>query len=203
SVMSPVVYDDLRASYRRCGLGGVKLAFVYPLDPAPGPAFLSPEMLHLVGHAARRGRDLGLRVDLTLGSGWSYGGAHVPTELAAQQLRWEQRPVGPAAQRVPIGDRWPGERLVGAYLAEGVEGPVDYQPVETDGQELVLPAGAGPRTLLLAVAGPTGQQGKRAANGAEGPVLDHYSAEAIAHHLREVGAPLLAAAEAKNRTARR
>src|SRR5699024_8610113 len=84
---------------------------------------------------------------------------------------------------------------------EGVEGPVDYQPVETDGQELVLPAGAGPRTLLLAVAAPTGQQVKRAANGAEGPVLDHYSAEAIAHHLCEVGAPLLAAAGAENITA--
>ena len=201
--MSTADIDDQLASMHRSGLGGVELAFVYPLDPAPGPAFLSQEMLHLVGHAARRGRDLGLRVDLTLGSGWSYGGAHVPPELAAQRLWWDQRTIGPGAARLRIGSRWPQEHVVAAYVGEGSpgEGPEDYQQVELTGAEVVVPPGAGPRTLLLAVAGPTGQQVKRAANGAEGPVLDHYSAEAIAHHLRAVGEPLLAAAGAKNITA--
>jgi len=201
--MTTADIDDQLTSMHRSGLGGVELAFVYPLDPRPGPAFLSEEMLHLVGHATRRGRDLGLRVDLTLGSGWSYGGAHVPPALAAQRLWWDQRTIGPEAVRLPIGNRWPEEQVVAAYIGEGSpgEGPGDYQQLELTGAELVVPPGAGPRTVLLAVAGPTGQQVKRSANGAEGPVLDHYSAEAIGHHLREVGEPLLAAAGAENITA--
>ncbi len=201
--MTTAQIDDQLTAMHRCGIGGVELAFVYPLDPRPGPAFLSPQMLHLVGHAARRAHELGLRVDLTLGSGWSYGGAHIPTALAAQRLWWDQRSLGPAAQRVPVGARWPTEHLVAAYLAEGAaeERPVDFRPVPVDGDEVAVPAGAGPRTLLLALAGPTGQQVKRPASGAEGPVLDHYSAEAIAHHLQQVGEPLLAAAGPENVTA--
>ncbi|WP_460797715.1 glycosyl hydrolase [Microbacterium sp. GXF0217] len=63
-----------------------------------------------------------------------------------------------------------------------------------DGNEVLLPKGAGPRTLVVATAGPTGQLVKRAADGAEGPVLDHYSREAVEHHLRTMGETLLRAA---------
>ena len=59
-----------------------------------------------------------------------------------------------------------------------------------------IPAGAGPRLVLLAYAQLTGQNVKRAALGAEGPVLDHYSAAAARHHLRHVGDPLLDAVPA-------
>ena len=62
------------------GIGGVELAFVYPQvldDPAKGlvnEPFLSGPMLDNVAYAASEGRRLGLRVDVTLGSGWPYGG---------------------------------------------------------------------------------------------------------------------------------
>ncbi len=45
--------------------------------------------------------------------------------------------------------------------------------------------------MLLAYARLTGQNVKRAALGAEGPVLDHYSAAATEAHLRAVGVPML------------
>ena len=50
--------------------------------------------------------------------------------------------------------------------------------------------------MLLAYAQLTGQNVKRAALGAEGPVLDHYSAAAARHHLRHVGDLLLDAVPA-------
>ena len=55
------------------GLGGVEAAFVYPLSPVDTP-FGSEKFLGDVRHAARSAHDLGLRFDLTLGSGWSFGG---------------------------------------------------------------------------------------------------------------------------------
>jgi hypothetical protein len=47
--------------------------------------------------------------------------------------------------------------------------------------------------VLLAVSSPTGQNVKRAAVGAEGPVLDHCSRVATEAHLRAVADPILAA----------
>src|SRR5699024_11105523 len=52
--MSTADIDDQLASIRRSGLGGLELAFVYPLDPAPGPAFLSPDVLPLAGPGRHR-----------------------------------------------------------------------------------------------------------------------------------------------------
>ncbi|GAA1659203.1 glycosyl hydrolase [Glycomyces endophyticus] len=195
--------DDQLESMARAGIGGVEAAFVYPLAPAQPHAFGSPPFLALVGHAARRARSLGLRFDLTLGSGWSYGGAHVPAPLAAQRLRWEERPIGPHAARLHLPGRWPGDRPVAAFLADGAPGEHDgaFAPLELDGDDAAVPPGRGPRTLLLATAGPTGQQVKRSSTGAEGPVLDHYSHAATAHHLAAVAEPLLEAAGAEHVTA--
>ena len=195
--------DDQLASMHRSGIGGVEVAFVYPLGPDPGPEFCSPEHLDLVGHAARRAGELGLRFDLTLGSGWSYGGAHVPTELAAQRLHWDVRGIGPEALRMPLGARWSGESVVAAYVADGAPGERDlgWELLEIVGEELLVSAGTGPRVVLLAIAGPTGQQVKRSAAGAEGPVLDHFSRAATEHHLQSVAEPLLAAAGPEQVTA--
>ena len=58
-----------------------------------------------------------------------------------------------------------------------------------------LPATEGNKTqkVLWFISSRTGQQVKRAAVGAEGFVLDHFSKEAIEHHLQSVADPLMAA----------
>ena len=50
------------------GIGGVEVAIVYPLSPA-SPRFLGPAHRAALRFAAERSRELGLRFDLTLGSG--------------------------------------------------------------------------------------------------------------------------------------
>ena len=179
------------------GLGGVEVAFVYPLGPAT-TEFGSAEFLADLRFAADRAHELGLRFDLTLGSGWSFGGPHISDALAARQLHWDRREIGPGALEVSAVAPWPGDELVAGYVGDGSlqEPPAAYawQPVR-DGQ-LVIEPGAGPRVVLLAYARRTGQNVKRAAYGAEGPVLDHYSAAATAAHLRAVGDPMLDAVPA-------
>ena len=74
------------------GIGGVELAFVYPQvldDPSKNlinKPFLSPAMLDNVRYAQSEARKLGLRVDVTLGSGWPYGGPATTLEEAAGQI---------------------------------------------------------------------------------------------------------------------
>lgn len=187
---------------RDAGLGGAELAFVYPLAVG-GPDFGSPEFLARVTAAAAAARELGLRLDLTLGSGWPYGGPHVRPEHAAQRLRWQERPVGPASRLERIRPGFAGEEIVAVLLAPGVEMDADGDwsllelEREDDGSVRPrLPRLRGPARLLVATAGPTEQHVKRASAGAEGHVLDHFSADAIRAHLAAVGEPLLRAARA-------
>ena len=180
------------------GLGGVEVAYVYPLAPATTD-FGSEQFLSDLRFAAERAHELGLRFDLTLGSGWSFGGPHISSEFAARQLHWERREVGPGPLRVPVASAWPGDDLVAAYVGDGSlqEEPAAYQQLTIVDGQLIIEVGNGPRVVLLGYARLTGQNVKRAAAGAEGPVLDHYSAAATQTHLRAVGDPLLDAVPAQ------
>ncbi|TCC48820.1 hypothetical protein E0H75_19810 [Kribbella capetownensis] len=176
------------------GLGGAEVAFVYPMGPVETP-FGSDEFLELVGYAARTARELGLRFDVTLGSGWSFGGGHIGPEHAARRLSWDRREIGADAYDVPVVAAWPGDEVVAAFVGEGSAGvPASYVEVAMSNGMIRVPAGRGPREVLIASSRLTGQNVKRAAAGAEGPVLDHYSAAAAAEHIRCVAEPLLLAA---------
>src|SRR5215813_11045093 len=125
------------------GLGGVEVAYVYPLAPATCD-FGSDRFHELLRHAAERCRALGLRFDLTLGSGWSFGGPHITPDLAARRLHWEMREIAPGATG------WPVEELIAAYLYHGsIHDRAENAAMLPVGDGLIsVPDGSGPRTLL-------------------------------------------------------
>ena len=96
---------------RAGGIGGVEVAVVYPqgVDESTNGfrnyPYLGPEFVDRIGFASRTARKLGLRFDVTIGSGWSYGGPYIGPELAAACLRTERREVAPSeatvARQVP------------------------------------------------------------------------------------------------------
>ena len=197
SVSQPELDRELTAM-ADAGLGGAEVAYVYPLAGAT-TEFGSDAFLADLRFAAERAHQLGLRFDLTLGSGWSFGGPHISTTLAARQLNWERREIGPGPLELPVVSMWPGDELIAAYVGAGSlqEQPDSYERVPVMGGRLTMGPGAGPRVGLLAYARLTGQNVKRAAAGAEGPVLDHYSAAAVEAHLHAVGDPMLDAVPAE------
>ncbi len=186
------------------GIGGFEIAPVYPLaidesaDGLRNYPYLSAEFLDRIGAAARKARELGLRMDVTLGSGWPFGGPHIDPSLAAMRLRLDRREIAPDVARAARPVPYEHERLVAAFVGRGSLQEVDpdsFQELDLAGSgPIALPAAAGPRTLLFYFASPTGQTVKRAALGAEGYVLDHYNRAAVERHLHEVGDKLLAAA---------
>jgi len=178
------------------GIGGFEVQPVYPLaldDPAKGIRnlpYLQTEFLDAVRFTAQRARELGLRMDMTMGSGWPYGGPHITPDLASARFRLERRNVpqdlGPMA--IPV---MKDGGLIAAFVARGNE----WIQLQREADHVVLPAGTQPGAeVLFFFTGLTGQQVKRAAVGAEGPVLDHLSRAAIDKHIAEVGEKLLAAA---------
>jgi hypothetical protein len=131
-------------------------------------------------------------MDMTLGSGWPFGGPHIPPELAAGWLRVESVPVGEAVDRVPLPRLKAGEKLAGVwYCFDGVRS--ELTDIAGDFVR-IRPGAAPPRTMQFYIAGRTGMQVKRAAVGAEGNVLDHYRREAVERHLGVVGEKLAQAA---------
>jgi hypothetical protein len=178
------------------GIGGVEVSYVYPLVEHP-TRLGSEEFLADLAYAADVAERLGLRFDVTLGSGWSFGGPHIDAAHAARRLRWERREIGPAALQIAGGRQaWPGDELIGVYLGAGSlqEQPETYAALTVGADGTVeIPAGAGTRVVLTATAGLTGQNVKRAAAGAEGPVHDHYDAAAVRRHLTALGDRLVAA----------
>ncbi len=178
---------------KQAGIGGVEIQPVYPLeldDPTKGfrnTPYLSEEFLDDVRFVSAKAKELGLRVDITLGSGWPYGGPDTPVTEAAGRLRVERFSVGAGERSWPIPALQNGERLIAAF-ADGV------QLKEFEHGRAILPANArGSLDLVFFAASRTGQQVKRPGVGAEGFVLDHYSRPAVEHHLRAVADPLMQA----------
>ena len=185
---------------KAAGIGGVEVAHLYALaldEPAAGfhnATFLSDEHLAALSFAASEARRLGLRVDVTLGSGWPLGGPAIPVNEAAGKLRVESAAVAPGATSAEAPFTDTGEEWIAAFLLE------DGAPPETasalpppDAGRYAFVASVLPRSIVTFLSSRTGMTVKRPAVGAEGFVLDHYDPAAIATHLRAVGDRLLSA----------
>ena len=107
AVEKPEILRELQ-QMKANGIGGAELAFVYPQvpdDPSRGLKnlpFLSPAMLDAVNYAQAQGRALGLRIDVTLCSGWPYGGPAITLEEAAGRLRIAEVPVAAGGTFVAV-----------------------------------------------------------------------------------------------------
>jgi alpha-L-rhamnosidase len=186
------------------GVGGVEIATLYPLalDEAKtgfhNQQFLSDEHLDAIRFAATAARKLGLRVDLTLGSGWPFGGPHIPITQAAGELRVETIPVPPGTRSVAVPDIATGEQLIAAFLAPRREGQPSLREAKqvssiVDGRlQISLPLEIANEAIFF-LSSRTGMTVKRPAFGAEGFVLDHYDRNAIETHLHAVGDRLIEA----------
>jgi hypothetical protein len=201
AVEKPELARELHAM-RDGGIGGAEIQPVYPLeldDPATGfrnYPYLSKEFLDRVAFTAQTAHDLGLRINLTLGSGWPYGGSYVPVTDAAGRLRVVVDAIPSDAKSVPVPSIRNGEKLLASFVTDGT--PQHYnaeharQNSEIRNFRLFVPSGStDPHVALFFISSRTGQQVKRAAVGAEGFVLDHFSMEAIQNHLKTVADPLI------------
>ncbi len=188
------------------GIGGVEIQPVYALaldDPGKGirnGSYLSDDFLRSVTFANHAARQLGLRVSITLGSGWPYGGPHIPVTQAAGKLRLATASLPAGADRMALPALENGESLLAAFVVAGTA--AKYDPLaakrvslpEVGARALTVPeVSDAEQVVLFFISSRTGQQVKRAAVGAEGFVLDHFDRAAIEHHLHYAGERLMRA----------
>jgi len=180
------------------GIGGFEVQPVYPLElDDPGKNFvnlpyLSDGYLDALRFASEKSRELGLRMDVTLGSGWPFGGPHTPITEAAGALRTVRVEVPDGSTFVKRPSLANGETMIATFFVPSKAGTAAVEIGA--GDRFTLPTGwTGPHTVLFFISSRTGMQVKRAAVGAEGFVLDHYDRAAIEHHLNIVGTRLMEA----------
>ncbi|HEX3437978.1 MAG TPA: glycosyl hydrolase [Pseudacidobacterium sp.] len=203
AVTKPELQRELE-QMKAAGIGGVEVATLYPQaldDPSTGfhnVPFLSDEYIDDLRFAAEQARRLGLRMDVTLSSGWPFGGPHIPITQAAGALRVVAIPIPPETESIAVPSISAGEQLLQVFIVPGevsamkLSGAKPANDIKA-GRLSIAPADSQSRTALFFISSRTGMMVKRPAVGASGFVLDHYDARAIATHLQAVGDRLLQA----------
>src|SRR5215204_262116 len=201
SVTKDEIERELR-TMKEGGIGGVEVQPVYPLlpdDPAKGHRnlpYLSDEFLEMLRFAAQKSKELGMRFDLTLGSGWSFGGAKTPITEAAAQLRIERVMIDAGTNRVPLPSMIPSEKMLGIFLPRTYPNSLaDFS--EPSWEQLTnihdgavwLPVDSGKKgtEIVFFISGKSGMQVKRPSLGAEGYVLNHLDKPSVDSYLKNTG----------------
>jgi hypothetical protein len=175
------------------GIGGFEVQPVYPLaldNPETGfrnLPYLSDDYLDMLKFTNDKARELGLRMDITLGSGWPFGGPHIPVTEAAGKLRADRVTIPAGAGSVPVPAVSNGEKFIAAFI--GMQQLSDIR----DGRLFLPKDTGGNKQVTFFISSRTGMQVKRPSVGAEGFVLDHYDRKAIESHLSFTGEKLMRA----------
>jgi hypothetical protein len=218
AVTKPQLEREMRLM-KAGGIGGFEVQPTYPLaidsdsPPLQNLKFLSPEFLEAIRFTAEKAKELGLRMDLTLGSGWPYGGPQFAVGEGAGRLLTVVVQVSPGEKRVLVPTLREGQSVLAAFVGPGDSGlrnlgargrgrgpdanEIDVRQMKEipirGGAALLDAYGPSPAEVVFFIAGRTGMQVKRPALGAEGPVIDHYNPQVVDKFIREVAEPVIRA----------
>ena len=191
---------------REAGLGGVEIQVVYPIQEGGNAAFFSPEFFQKLNYALKTCEKLGLQADLTLGSGWPFGGPFIGKEMAPQVLiPYQIEREGTASFSRDFSGELAGEvigaamgKLRGERLIEESlrdigdklkETRIHGWPYGYRIEDLQIPEGRWLITLF--VSSRYRQQVGKAAIGMSGFALDHCRKDVLERYLHSFAGPLL------------
>lgn len=171
-------------SLSKAGIGGVEITPIYGVKGEENNAveYLSEQWMALLDYTVKTADSLGMGVDMSLGTGWPYGGPQVEQQYAAKKIVSYKRLI----QKKEVIDQKVGDsiikgnpmKLLGVYAYDSKDAFVDLDDHIKEGH-LHWKAKKDAYTIYFVYQALTGQQVKRAAPGGKGYTLDHYSKEAF------------------------
>lgn len=176
-------------AYAKAGLGGVHIIPIYGAKGYEDQYidFLSEEYMELLDHAIVEANYLGMGVDMSLGTGWPFGGPWVQQQNAARKLGLEKTPLM-RKDKVQSLQSFIDKRDYETIEAIAVYSSENHliEAIDKRNWDQIAeacenhPEGA---YLITLYTEPTGQQVKRAAPGGEGPVVDFFDGQDVRDYL--------------------
>jgi hypothetical protein len=182
SAVDPTNLTHELERYRDAGLGGVHIIPIYGTQgyESKNISYLSPKWMDMLRHTVSEAHRLGLGVDMTMGSGWCFGGPQV-TEAEANATLVSRSFTVDEGDRIP--DRF-DPRYFQALVAFSPDGySVDLtQGLQVNGL-VNWTASNGVWRVFAISQRPSGQQVKRAGPGGQGHMLNLFYPPAMSHFL--------------------
>lgn len=175
--------------YARKGMGGLEITPVYGVqnNEANEIQYLSPRWMEMLNHTEVQGNRLGLKIDMSGGTGWPFGGPLVSIEDAATKVIFEEYELqggGQLAEKIAVKDE--KQKDIATFyrlMAFSDKGDKLDLTSKVKNNTLVWTAPKGNWRLIAVFNGKTLQQVKRAAPGGEGRVMNHFSKTAVSNYL--------------------
>ena len=188
---SAVNEDNLKwniSQYAEAGIGTLEITPIYGVkgNTANNIKFMSSQWLDMLKYAVEQGRQQGIDIDMTTGTGWPFGGPMVKSAESASKLVTEETKLtGDGSKEFTMtltGSISQLQRVL-AYPQKGNEGTVTDLTQMIDGKKVKWTAPAGDWRIIAVFCQPGVMQVKRPSPGSEGLVLDYFDAEAVASYL--------------------
>jgi len=168
--------------YQKAGMGGVH---IIPIYGAKGYEdryieYLSPQWMEMLDYTVTEADRLGLGVDMTLGTGWCFGGPMIPDSLANAIVKYKvEKVTGPTEVRYKVNP------AVQTLMAYGPNGQIVELTDQVAGGEIKWSAPQGDWQIYELWQQPSGRKVKRAAPGGQGHMLNPFSRQATETFLKE------------------
>ena len=172
--------------FHDAGLGGVQITSIYGTKGAEAREipYLSPRWLEMMGYTVDEARRLGMGVDMSLGSGWCFGGPTVNDQDANASVVVKTYEVFPGKEIKDKIDPKTTQVLI-AYSNRGDKLDLADSVSHTGDVDWIAPAiTTNPWTVYAVSQKPSGQKVKRPAPGGEGWMLNPAFPDAVFNWLR-------------------
>lgn len=169
-------------AFAKAGFGGMHIIPIYGAKgyESKFQPYLSDGWNQKFAFVLKEAKRLHLGIDMTLGTGWPLGGPQIQKEDAAKSYKIEPISLAPGQNWVPTPDIKAASVYVNKVFVEDL----------VSLKKASFQAGSEGAQVYVFKESLTNQQVKRAAPGAEGLVMDHFSKAAFTQY-RESFVPLL------------
>jgi hypothetical protein len=180
--------DRELARYQAAGLGGVEVTPIYGVKGWEDHfiPYLSPKWMEMLDHAIATGKKLGMKTDMTTGTGWCFGGPTVSAKDANASVLSSTRQVAGGASLTGTFDPTGTQALV-AYSSAGKCIELTNRINAAGKVDWIAPEGSW--TIYAISQKPSGVMVKRAAPGGSGPMLNPFYPAAMTHYMQWFDAP--------------
>jgi hypothetical protein len=164
--------------FHDAGLGGVQFTPIFGVKgrEAQDIPYLSPAWMEMMNHTVTEARRLGMGADMTLGTGWCFGGPTVSDQDANASVVVKTFDVAAGGKLEEKFDR-PATQALAAFSADGKSAELTGKIAADGSVNWTAPAGSW-RVYAISQK-PSGQKVKRPAPGGEGWMLNPIYPQAM------------------------